>query len=186
MNFTFSHPVLGCLGLFGVHFIAISGNPLLATSFVYPLLVGAEKLLYMFFCSILVLKTVLWTFWQSVHGWIVLFGPILVPHCGFHAHSLQLFLCSLVLEVQRKTALYAILHLQKICSILVQKTFVLGSNPLLATSFMVSMLIVSEKNSCVSVFVFVGARRCSEKLLYMLFRNCSKFAAFWYKKHCFR
>ena len=40
-----------CLGLFVVHFIAISGNPLLATSFVYPLLVGAEKLLYMFFCT---------------------------------------------------------------------------------------------------------------------------------------
>ena len=31
------------MGLFGVHFNAINGNLLLATRFVYPLLVGAAK-----------------------------------------------------------------------------------------------------------------------------------------------
>ena len=92
MNFTFSHPVLGCLGLFGVHFIAISGNPLLATSFVYPLLLGAENLLYIIFAL---------------------------------AANLQHF---------------------------GTKNIVLGSNSLLAAIFVVSMLIVSEKNSAFYIF----------------------------------
>ena len=43
VHLTFSQPVLAWMGLFGVQFIAISRILLLATSFVYPLLLGAAK-----------------------------------------------------------------------------------------------------------------------------------------------
>ena len=43
VHFNFSQPVLGCMGLFGVHFIATKVKLLLVTSFVYPLLVGTAK-----------------------------------------------------------------------------------------------------------------------------------------------
>jgi hypothetical protein len=43
VRFIFLHPVLGCMGLFGMQFIATDRNLQLANSFVYPLLVGAAK-----------------------------------------------------------------------------------------------------------------------------------------------
>ena len=43
MHFTFSQPVIGCMKLFNMHFIAIGVKLLLATSFVYPLIVDALK-----------------------------------------------------------------------------------------------------------------------------------------------
>ena len=126
MHFTLFQSVLG------VHFIAISRNLLLALSFVYPLLVGAAK-----------------------HSHI----------CIYAISNLQ--------QICIFRILYAFSHLQQICSILVPTTVLwtflaicswlnctfwcrvhfLGKNSLLATSFEVFMLIVSEKNSPVSVLV---------------------------------
>ena len=69
VHLTLLQPVLGCMGLFGVHFIAIKGFLLLATSFVYSLL---KKLLYMLFCTCCKFAAYLYQnsaldFIQSVH-----------------------------------------------------------------------------------------------------------------------
>jgi hypothetical protein len=49
VHFTFSQPVLGFMGLFGVHFIATSRNLLLATSFVYACLGSAKNCFICYF-----------------------------------------------------------------------------------------------------------------------------------------
>ena len=79
VHLTLSQPVLGCMGLFGVHFIAIKGFILLATSFVYSLL---KKLLYMLFCTCCKFAAYLYQnsaldFIQSVH--LLLATRIVVP-----------------------------------------------------------------------------------------------------------
>ena len=71
---TFPQPVLACMGHFGVQFIAISRKLLLATSFLYPLLLVAAKNCFICIshsqqiCSILAICTWLnCTFWCKVH-----------------------------------------------------------------------------------------------------------------------
>jgi hypothetical protein len=75
MHFTFSQPVIGCMKLFGMHFIAIGVKLLLATSFVYPLIVDALKncfICYFAFAANLqhfgTKISAMDFFWQSVHG----------------------------------------------------------------------------------------------------------------------